>query len=222
MDLLLSPGLAPFVSAAGLVVLFLILELALTAMGIDTWLGAEAPALEADLGLDADLPGDLAADLAPDATPAPQGGALGLLGLRDLPLTAWLAFLAAGFAAGGFALQAAARALTGGFLPATLAALVALPAALILTGALSRTLARLFPRETTSAISERSYGRRRGVVTVGTARAGQPAQVRFTDGHGNLHYLMAEPFDPKDEIGQGSEVLILKLRDASLRIVKIA
>ncbi|WP_370541702.1 OB-fold-containig protein [Actibacterium sp. 188UL27-1] len=50
------------------------------------------------------------------------------------------------------------------------------------------------------------------MVTVGTARQGKPAQVRFRDGHGNSHYTIAEPLDPKDELPQGTEVLLLKIK----------
>jgi hypothetical protein len=76
------------------------------------------------------------------------------------------------------------------------------------------------PRDESSAISERSYGRRHGVVTVGIARHGSPAQVRFTDHHGNLHYVMVEPFDTKDEIAEGSEVFIIKTLRDGLKIIK--
>ena len=225
METLALPGLAPFTAAMVMVILFLALELGLTALGADTRLpdGPDVPAAEMDLGPDPGMAADAGLDPAvADTAPAPAGtGLLGALGLHDLPLMAWLALLSACFAAAGFALQAAARALAGGFLGPVPAVLLALPVALVLTRGLARTLGRLFPRETTAAISERSFGRRRGTVTVGVARAGQPAQVRFTDGHGNTHYLMAEPLDPADEIPAGSEVLILRLRNAALRLVRI-
>ena len=41
-----------------------------------------------------------------------------------------------------------------------------------------------------------------------------PAQVRITDQFGNVHYAMIEPFADADEISQGAEVVVLRLRGA--------
>lgn len=64
----------------------------------------------------------------------------------------------------------------------------------------------------TEALSERSLGRRRGVVTQGTAAKGRPAEVRVMDRYGNAHYLRAEPFAKGEEITQGTEVLVIRDR----------
>jgi len=53
--------------------------------------------------------------------------------------------------------------------------------------------------------------RLRGVVSQGTARAGNPAEVRVTDRHGNLQFLRAEPLDRSAEITQGQEVVVIRL-----------
>jgi hypothetical protein len=179
----------------------------------------------ADIDVAAAEPGD------PESPTATQtegegsspSGVLALLGLHAMPLMAWLALLAAVFASAGILVQSMVHSVFGDYLPATFAVLCAGPPAVLLTSRLSRLVGRIIPRETSSAISERSYGRsRRGVVTVGVAKAGSPAQVRFTDLHGNMHYLMAEPFDPADEIGEGSEVVILRTRSGDLRIVQVS
>ena len=233
IDLLLQDGLRPFLAASGIVAGLLVLEMLLLTVGISTEIGGEA---DADLG--PDFAGDLDVAALPDlghgsmpladqdgeAQSAVQsggfhGGLLDLLGLRGISLTVWLAFLAASFAVVGFAGQAAVSAVTGSMLPGWTAGLLAALPALLLTSRSARLLARMLPRETTAAVSERAFGRRFGNVTVGVARAGHPAQVRVTDQHGNLQYLMAEPLDPEAEFRQGARVLVLRATDGHYRLV---
>ncbi len=234
MELLLDPGMKPFAFFAALVVGFLILELLFMMIGVDTRLGGDVDIdmdldidadFDVDTDFDADLDIDAEAGLAADTDGAlsgveASGGFLDLIGIRKLPMTVWLALFSAFFAGLGMAGQTLIHTLFSGMAPAMVASLAVLPVALFLTGIFSEAVSNWIPREETSAISERSYGRRQGVVTVGTARRGVPAQVRFTDGHGNLHYVMAEPMSDDEEIPQGAEVFILRKRDGQLRLVR--
>lgn len=149
-----------------------------------------------------------------------KSGLIGWLGLSDVPLMVWLAILATSFGSIGYLMQWTVSGVTGHLLPASVAAILALIPAIAVSRRLSRTFGRLVPRIETSAISERSYGRRVGVVTTGVARRGYPAEVRFTDGFGTQHYTLAEPLDAADEIPAGAEVAIMKLRSGELRIVR--
>ncbi|MCJ8333124.1 MAG: YqiJ family protein, partial [Epibacterium sp.] len=79
--------------------------------------------------------------------------------------------------------------------------------------------ARVLPQTETSALSESSLGRRRGVVTQGTAARGRPAEVRVMDGYGNAHYLRAEPMSEGDEISAGTEVLVIRDRRAKAYVL---
>nr|WP_246399900.1 OB-fold-containig protein [Amaricoccus macauensis] len=105
-------------------------------------------------------------------------------------------------------------------MPALPAAVGVSVPALFAARRLARGIGRLVPRIETSAISERSYGRRAGVVTTGVSRRGYPAEVRFTDGHGTQHYVLAEPLDAGDEIPAGAEVAVIRLRTGEIRIVR--
>ena len=102
-----------------------------------------------------------------------------------------------------------------------------LPVGVIHTSSPSRTLMlpvdpKAYPRAyRLAAISQRSFDGRRGVVTVGAASEGHPDQVRFTDGYGNLHFVMAEPLEPDAVIPEGAEVAILRTRSGEPRILKI-
>ncbi len=225
IDLLTDEALRPFLWAIGVVLGLLLLELVLNLLGGSSEIGADA-----DAGLDlAEAPEaggwgpELHPATPPEAADGPEespGGLLDLLGLRGVPVAVWLALLAGSFAGLGLGLQMAVHAATGGLMGAGLASLLAAPPAVLVTGRLSRLLGRVLPRETTAAISERSFGRRFGEVTVGTARLGHPAQIRFTDQFGNLQYLMAEPLDPADEFGEGARVLILRAPDGAFRLAR--
>ncbi len=182
--------------------------------GVAAQIEAELTAQGVSPDLDADSP-------APAGSTSAIGTALDLLGMRLLPLSVSLALFAACFTAAGLFTQVLLHGLMGVMLPLTVMVPAALVAAAIGTRKLSRFIVRLIPRDETSAISERSLGRRRGIVTVGTARGGQPAEVKVIDGYGNFHYLMVEPLSADDEIPEGSEVLVLRLRGGEYRLVQI-
>jgi hypothetical protein len=148
------------------------------------------------------------------------GSVLDLLGMRKLPLSISLALFAASFAAAGISVQVLLHSLTGFMLPTWLMVPGAIVGAGFLTRKLSNFVVAIVPGEETAAVSENSLGRRRGIVTVGTARAGSPAQVRVADRFGNTHYIMVEPLSADDEIPEKSEVLVLRLPGGAFRLVK--
>lgn len=223
MDFFLLPGMGPFTFFATMVIGFLILEFALMLVGIDTHLRetdiggpdleagfvqAEATALPAGL----DIPEGLEVETEVQPSSTSTGCILDILGMRRVSLTIWLALFSAIFSSTGIVAQSVAAAIFGALAPAWLAAGVILLPVLAMTRIAAGLIGEILPQMETSAISERSFGRQRGVVTVGVARRGLPAEVRFTDSHGNLHYLRAEPLEDAAEIPQGSEVLILRVR----------
>ncbi len=52
---------------------------------------------------------------------------------------------------------------------------------------------------------------------IGTARRGSPAQARVSDVHGQVHYVMVEPYDDDHSFGQGDTVR-LDRRDGNIFI----
>lgn len=176
--------------------------------------GMPAPADLAQMDLGGLEPADL--DLGPAAAGggAEAAAATGLaaaLGLGRVPALIWLAAALAGFGLSGYLLQSLALRFLGAPLPGLAAAVPAAAVALWFARGYGRVLARLIPATETSVRSRASLSRRRGVVSQGTARAGQPAEVRLTDPGGNLHYIRAEPLDRNDSIPQGREVLVLRV-----------
>jgi hypothetical protein len=224
LDLLLSDGMKPFMVASTLVVGLLFLEVVMLLMGLSTQIGGDAPTIdfEADLDLSMDMDVDIDVAGQPEASGSLFGVIADAIGLKNLPLTVWLAIFSASFAASGFAMQIGLQILVGSMLPASIIAMPAVPIGLFVTKGLAAFVSRMIPSDETDVVSRRSLARRRGFVTVGVARKDHPAEVCVTDQHGNRHYHMMEPFDEADEIQEGAEVFVMRLRDGQFRIVQVS
>lgn len=221
LEVLLSGAMAPFTAALALLLGLLALELVMGLVGGSLFAsgGPDAPDLDAPAidTPDAELPDFDGFEVdspdfdTPEALPEPAVSGLGaILGLGRTPFMIWLASALLGFGAGGMAVQSLADGLTGSPLPAWLAALPALLAGWGVARGFGGLFARLVPKDETQSVSETQLGRRRGIITQGTAARGRPAEVRVTDRHGNAHYLRAEPLEDAAQLAQGTEVLVLR------------
>lgn len=186
---LLADHNLPFAVALAVMVLLALVQL----------LGLGGFALDADTDLDGDTTADGAAD-----------GLASLLGIGRVPLMIWLALFLLVFAALGVSIQALAESLTGSPLYVWLAAALAGAAALPVTGALTRPLARILPGDESTAVGLESLVGRRGTITTGRATAGSPARARVLDRFGHAHHVMVEPHDAGQAIGEGAEVLLVR------------
>ncbi|KAI1695020.1 hypothetical protein Ddc_21579 [Ditylenchus destructor] len=74
-------------------------------------------------------------------------------------------------------LQVVMNGLFGGYLPAAIAGLAAVPAGLATVRGLGALIAHIIPQDETSAVSEQSLVGRVGVVVTGVARRGLAAQA---------------------------------------------
>ncbi|BDI59939.1 OB-fold-containig protein [Qipengyuania nanhaisediminis] len=137
-------------------------------------------------------------------------GALTLLGLGKVPFLIWLSSLLFVFSCTGVIGQALIKGATGSPLPAGLAALLALGAALPLNGVLVRPIGKLFPDDETSAVGLESLVRRDAVIQTGTARASSPARAEVRDAFGQPHYVMVEPHEEGAELAEGETVLLVR------------
>lgn len=147
-------------------------------------------------------------------------GALGWLHVGKVPMLILLIFFLLGFSVSGYGIQIVVHNATAVYLPSWLAAI---PAGLTGIGAvrvLGGLLARIIPKDETTAVPSASLIGRAGVIVTGTARAGVAAEVRIHDQHGNTHYLMVEPDLPEESFGQGTEVLIVKKAGAFYRGIR--
>ncbi|AKH41213.1 hypothetical protein FHS61_001740 [Altererythrobacter atlanticus] len=191
MSLLADHNL-PFAVALMLMVMLAILQ----AAGLGDLFG------ESDVGVDPDMDADGDAGV--------SGGLLSILGIGRVPFLIWLAVALLVFAAIGVSIQGVAHNLAYGPLDRWLAAVLAGAAALPVTGALVRPLARILPADETSAVDLNSLVGRRGIILNGRAAAGYPARARIHDRHGHPHHVMVEPHEPAAELREGEQVLVVR------------
>ena len=144
---------------------------------------------------------------------------LGWLHVGKVPALVLLLLFLAGYTVFGYSLQVVANGLFGGYLPALLAGVLAVPAGMATVRGLGSLIAHIIPRDETSVVSEQTLVGRVGVIVGGAARRGLAAQARVKDSHGRSHYLMVEP-DIDDEVfDEGSQVLIVRKAGAFFRCI---
>jgi hypothetical protein len=158
--------------------------------------------------LDADADGDMGAGDVGD-------GLLAFLGIGRLPLMIWLALFLMLFTLIGFGGQQLVQSLSGEILPALLAGPAAALAALPFTAILARPLARIMPKDETTAVSLDSLVGRFAWVEIGTARRGSPARAKVLDIHSHAHFIMVEP-DNDDQAFLAGEKLLLVRRQGDV------
>lgn len=194
LDAIFSGPNLPFAIA----IVFLVALVAIELIGMITGLslGGHGDHADADVG---DVGGDLDGDV----------GVFDWLGLGKVPLLVLIAEFCAAFGAIGLGLQSAIAHFTGAPLAAWLAALAALPPAVLATRWLSIGVARILPREETTAVTQDSLVGRVAEITGGTARTGNPAQARVRDAHGHTHYVRVRPAIETEEHPTGTRVVLL-------------
>ena len=185
------------------------------------------PHLDLDLDLDIDLDAAAGADVdGPTGSIAHVGDAhgsghavsghgplvsvLGWLRVGQLPVLILLIVFLTTFGLAGLGVQSLAHGLLGSFLPASVAWLPALGLSAPIFRLASGVTARFMPKDETSAVSHDTFVGCVGVVTIGTARAGHPAEVRVRDTFGKSHYVMVEPEEIGEEIHAGEPVLLVR------------
>lgn len=192
MHAFLAPESWPFLLATGLMLVIGVLELFLLLAGASAshWLDGVISH--------------------PDGVEGHADTLLGWLHIGRAPILALIVTLLAAFAVIGFGIQIVAAALAGALVPAWLAASVAFAGALPVVRVAGGWLARIVPREETTAVSDASLIGRTAIIVTGTAAAGRPAEARLRDEHGNPHYVMVEPEGLGVLFERGASVLLVR------------
>lgn len=110
----------------------------------------------------------------------------------------------------GFALQTFMAETFSAPLPAWIAAPLASIISLPLIRSCSGFLNYIMPRDETDAISRAELVGQHGVITLGRAEHGSPAQARIKDALGNSHYVMVEPHEGERALEQGDQITLLR------------
>jgi hypothetical protein len=204
-----APGSAPFTVALLVMLGLTAIELASLLTGVSVSDAVdELVVTHADVHTVGDAPTGMEVT-SPDG-PGAVGRFLAWLYVGTVPvLMVFIVFLTIFGLIGLFA-QHLLRSMMGAALPAIVAApivaIACLPVVRVCTGG----LARVMPRDETSAVDAATFVGRTAVVTGGAARAGMPAQARLTDQFGTTHYVLVEPEDAEDTFPTGSLVLLLR------------
>lgn len=192
MNAFLAPESWPFLLATGLMVVLGLIEVLGLLMGASAshWLDGMMPDVHGVEGF--------------------ADAMLGWLHVGRAPILALLVTFLTAFAVIGFGLQIAAGSLAGGFAPAWLAGIVAFAGALPVVRVFGGLLARILPKDETSAVSDASLIGRIATIVTGTARTGRAAEARVPDEHGNTHYVMVEPEEQGVQFERGANVLLVR------------
>jgi hypothetical protein len=167
-------------------------------------------------------------DFAPDLDADTDGGLgtgdigdglLSFLGIGRLPLMIWLALYVMLFTLIGYGAQQFIQSLTGGLLPAIIAGPSAALAALPVTAILARPLAKIMPKDETTAVSLDSLVGRFAWVEIGTARRGSAARAKAMDIHGHAHFIMVEPDNDDQAFVAGEKLLLVRRQGDVFRAI---
>ncbi|MEM9174935.1 MAG: YqiJ family protein [Myxococcota bacterium] len=217
MDLLLAPQNVAFSIALAVMLGIAAIEGVMTLFGAG--LSGVLDSLVGDFDLDADV--DLDGDAGVDAVPGSglMTYTLGWLRVGKVPMLVLLVIFLTAFGLSGLALQEAVRDVTGGFLPGSLAWIPAFGVAIPSVRLFGGWIARIIPKDETSAVSARTFVGRVATVTLGTAAEGEPTQARLADEHGRSHYVMVEPDLATDRFETGEQVLLVRQDGARFRVI---
>jgi hypothetical protein len=218
-----APGSIPFTSALLVMLGLLVFEIIALVNGlglndlVDDFIvsNVDMPDDLFDVGSDLsmDAPDDLSTGI--EGSGAPEGGSvigrvLAWLYIGRVPVLMVLIVFLTVFSIFGLMAQSILRESVGFALPGVIAApavfFLSLPLVRWCTGG----LARVLPKDETSAISTRTFIGRTAIVVGGTARHGLPAQARLTDQFGTIHYVLVEPEENNEILENGSLVLLVR------------
>lgn len=185
----------PFLAALVLMILIGVVE----ALGLGGGLAAGD-------GLEVDVEGDVNVE-----TPS----LLSWINVGRLPLLMLIVVFLFAFGATGLIGQRIVFEVLGVMAPWWLASPLAFAAAAPVTRLFGRGVARIMPRDETSAVSRDTLVGRVAVIVTGEAQAGSAAQARVRDEHGQSHYIMVEPDTATDVFAQGASVLLVRRAGAT-------
>ena len=120
----------------------------------------------------------------------------------------------------GYTIQGMSHALIGIFLPVWLATLPALLAGFSVASGLGTLLAKIVPKDESTAVSELSLIGRAGVIVRGIATNELAAEAKVRDIYGHVHYVMVQPDIDEEIFNEGSAVLLVKKVGAKFHCIR--
>jgi len=194
MELLLAPQSWPFTFAVMFVVLLGLLE------ALSLLLGVSLSGMMDHLTVDLDGP---EVDGLLDSW-------LGWLHVGKVPVLVLLILLLTAFSLFGLGLNALVHGLSGSYPPPLLSSAFAFLGALPVAHGLGGVIARLIPKDETSAVTLDTLVGHVAAIVNGTARPGYPAQAKVRTEQGQTFYVHVEPADENTQFEVGDSVLLIK------------
>ncbi|MBA4048811.1 MAG: hypothetical protein C0476_09755 [Sphingomonas sp.] len=158
-------------------------------------------------------------DVDADAPAAASVDLLSWLGFGRVPVMVLLIVFLGSFGSTGLLIEQLAHDMFGTLLSPLFAVPGALAASVPLTALGARILAKLLPRDETSAVSLDSLIGEYARVTTGRAAAGSPARARVEDRHGQPHFVMVEPNSHDQVFEEGEAILLVRREDNLFRAI---
>jgi hypothetical protein len=192
----------PFSVALAVFVVIAIMEGVGTLFGVGVFSAIESLFPDADIDFDIEV-----LDI---NSPTALSRILSWLRIGQIPILVLMVIFLVSFGIYGLVMQYFLLTSLGFMLPANIAWIGPLVIAVQTMRWCSGGLAKIIPRDETSAVSHDSFIGRVATITLGTASTGNPAQGKLKDSHGKSHYVMLEPDLKEDIFEQGSKVLLVR------------
>lgn len=127
--------------------------------------------------------------------------------LGRIPVLIWLIIFLTVYALFGFAMQALYFSFTQQYLAIWIAAPASLFLCMPLVRIVAATIAKILPKDETTAIHSDELIGRTALIILGEARPNYPAQAKVLDQFGQTHYILVEP-ELNITFSQGQKVIL--------------
>ena len=191
-----------FTIALGIMLMIALVEGvgAMMGAGLSSFIDQVFPEVDIDLGIEGpelDAPGSF-------------GRFLSWIRVGQVPVLVVLVIFLLVFGVLGLVMQDLVHSFTGRLMPGLVAALLTFVLALPIVRGATNALAKVIPKDETSAVSRDSFIGRSAIITLGEAKRGYPTQAKVKDRYGKVHYLLVEPDNPEDTLKKDDWILLVK------------
>ena len=129
---------------------------------------------------------------------------VGWLYLHRLPFLVWIILFLTSFGIAGLSVNHII------ILPSLVSFPIALLIAILSCRILGKQIARVVPKNESSAISSNSFSGKIATITIGKASKGNAAEAVLLDDFKQKHYLLVEPEKQGQEFNQGTQVILIE------------
>ena len=184
------------------VCLFIVAGLALLE-GVAVLVGASIMSMLDDM-IDIDI------DVDSDVSSSGLTSFLGWLCLNKLPMLVWLVLILTSFALTGISYNYFVVSQFNFEFLTWLSKPVALFGACVLTHYFGDAIAKVMPKNESSAVSAEGFAGKLATITIGTASKGNAAEAMLKDEFNQKHYVMVEPDNHDQQFQQGTTVVLME------------